>query len=490
MDAEEPVQYSLGQPSQKTGIGGISLKGTVILAIGFMFFLFAQMAGQVVLGFMLLPVTGVVMLFFVLNIGNRSIADNLTMIYQDLDRTSRGEHLYISGALSKIPGGHHKLPGLYARTEALEAQDIYGRNFVMILDRPRREVTVVLRCDLTGQTAMTQADRNAMTAEWSRFLASMSLSGDIEQVVSVVSTRPGSGALVEREVESIIHPDAPEIAKIIMREAATAISYGRPEIEAHVSITVKIDSGQLKDNAFIENLSSRVATWADQLQWAGMVAEPMTYDQAVAKIHGFYNPAAEADFEELAQAGISHGISWDNAGASYAMVAPGFYDHDGCRSVTWEMKEAPRSIFEDTILTGLAAPHERIIRKRLAIVYRPYEAGKGASRVEAEHRDAMVAANSSRKITSAKAELRLEHTEAARRAQARGAQLGQYSLFVTATTTDPAELNRISQDMMQLGAGASIRLQPMRRQQDVGFATTCGFGQTPWTVTEKKWSQL
>ncbi|MDU5018767.1 MAG: SCO6880 family protein, partial [Corynebacterium sp.] len=154
---------------------------------------------------------------------------------------------------------------------------------------------------------------------------------------------------------------------------------------------------------------------------------------------------------------------------------------EGVSSVTWEMASAPRSTFEDTLLGNLIAPHARIDRKRVALVYRPYEAGTGASRVEAEHRDAMVAANSSKKIRSAAAEMRLEHTEAARRAQARGAQLGRYSLFVTATTEDEELLGRIRHDVKQLGAQANLRLREMSRQQDAGFITSCGLGQIPWT---------
>ncbi len=92
----------------------------------------------------------------------------------------------------------------------------------------------------------------------------------------------------------------------------------------------------------------------------------------------------------------------------------------------------------------------------------------------------MVAANSSKKITSATAEIRLEHTEAARRAQARGAQLGRFSLFVTATVGQDEDLLRVVHDVEQLGAGSSIRLRPMRYQQDVGFQITCGVGQVPW----------
>ena len=254
----------------------------------------------------------------------------------------------------------------------------------------------------------------------------------------------------------------------------------RPEVLGHIAITVKYDSTSIKDDSFLNQLGTRIPGWASTLQWAGMMATPLSCDGLVSRIHSFYNPASEPDFERLMLDGVGHGLEWADAGPSVAETLAGCYKHDGVQSVTWEMREAPRSTFEDTLLQSLIVPHDRVVRKRVALCYRPFEAGVGASRVEAEHRDAMVAANSSKKITSATAEIRLEHTEAARRAQARGAQLGRFSLFVTATVGQDDDLLRVVHDVEQLGAGSSIRLRPMRYQQDVGFQITCGVGQVPW----------
>lgn len=480
-DDDQPIPYSLGQPPQKTGLGGLSMKTTAVLASGFMLFLFLQIGGLARIGWtIVLPVTLIVAGLVTFKWGNRSLAEYAQILHHDSKRAKARGHVYVSGALSRVPGGYRRLPGLFARTEAFEGTDTTGKPFVMIVDRPRHEVTVVLDCQLTGQTAMTQSERNSMTAEWARWLANFSLSGDIKHVVTVVASRPGTGELINNEVASIINPTAPEIAQRIIREAGQVISVARPELLAHIAITVKVDGDLIKDNNFIPHLANRVPTWSSTLAWAGIMAEPMSYETAVSRIHCFYNPAAEADFEQLSLHSEGHGIAWENAGPTVAITTPKYYDHDGVRSVSWEMREAPRSTFEDTILRGMIEPHERVERKRVALVYRPFEAGAGASRVEAEHRDAMVAANSSKKITSAKAEMRLELTEAARQAQARGAQLGKTSLFMTATVADDDDIDRVCHDVEQLAAGSSIRLHMMRRQQDTGFQITCGFGQVPW----------
>lgn len=478
---DEPIQYSLGQPPQRTGLGGFSLKATIVVAVGFFGFLLLQLLGLGKLGFtVVLPLTAVIAVLISVRWSSRTVAEMGQILRDDSRRRHRGEDTYIAGGLSRVPGGHYRLPGMLARTESMPGVDSDGRAFVTVLDRPRREATVFLDCQLTGQTAMTQGERNAMTAEWSRWLAMLSLSGDVVSAAVVVSTRPGTGQLVDKEVSSIVVDSAAPIARRVMAEAADYLGIHVPEVESHIAITVKFDGEVIEDETFIGQLSTRLPGWYTSLGWAGIIAEPMDEDTLVSRIHSFYDPSAEYPFESLRVSGQPHGMSWDDAGPSVAKTLKDQYIHDGWHSVTWEMREAPRSTFEDMLLTGLIAPHARVDRKRVCLVYRPFEAGAGASRVEQEHRDAMVAANSSKKITSAKAEMRLEHTEAARRAQARGAQLGRYSLFVTATTDRQEMLPRMRHDIEQLGAGASIRLASMDRQQDTGFAITCGAGQVPW----------
>ncbi|CAB0638040.1 hypothetical protein CIPA99_00675 [Corynebacterium diphtheriae] len=477
----EAVQYSLGQPSVRTGLGGYSMKATIVAGVGFGVYLLFQLAGHAIMGLLVvLPITAIVAMMVTVKIGNRSLAENIQIRYLASKARKARENEYVSGAHSRVPGGRRRLPGLLARTEIVTGVDTRGAEFAAIVDKPRREITVLLDCQLTGQLAITQAMRNDVTAEWARWLGSLSLAGDIEQAVVVVGSRPGTGQLVHKEVESIISDDAPAIAQIILHEAAEEISIGIPEDYCHIALTFKVTSEALKDDAFLHQIGTRLPTLYSSLDWAGIQAAPMVEAEVVARAHSFFNPAAEADFEELHIEGEDHNLGWKNAGPAVHRADRSAYHHDGCVSVTWEMKEAPRSTFEDRILTGLMAPHPRIDRKRVALVYRPYEAGSGATRVENEHRDAMVAANSSKKVTSAKAELRLEHTEAARRAQAKGAQLGRYSLFVTATMNDANDVDRVKHEVEHLAASSSVRLHVMKDQQDAAFIIASGLGQSLW----------
>ncbi|MGP5496406.1 SCO6880 family protein, partial [Corynebacterium flavescens] len=230
-------QYSLGQPPRRTGLGGLSMATTAVIAAGFMVFLLVQFSGLGFgVGFIILVVTALVAALISVQWGNRSIATMLRMLGQDVSRRRAGEDVYLSGVFSKIPGGFHRMPGTLARTYLVDSVDTDNQEFAAIVDGPGRTATVLLDCQLTGHTPMTQDERNQKTAEWSRWLALLSLSGDINHVAIVVGHRPGTGQLVAQEVDSILADDVPPVAAQIMREAGQYLSIGVPEIISHIAV--------------------------------------------------------------------------------------------------------------------------------------------------------------------------------------------------------------------------------------------------------------
>lgn len=481
--ADHPT-YTLGQPATRTGLGGLSRATTNVLFVGMAAFIIVSMMGATRVAFFIaIPATVIIALITVVKRGGRNVADLAQMLIQDVSRTRAGEHVYISGGFSTIPHGAHRLPGTLAATRLVVAQDLQGQDFAVIVDDNFAEATIVLDAQLSGQTAVTQDERNALTAGWGQWLAGLSLSGDIRSASMSVATRPSSGELVREEVNRLVVDDAPQLAREIMVEAASQLSAGLPEVAAHIAITLKVPREHLRDDVFIDAVVTRLSSFVEPLAWAGILARPMDEQMLIARVHAAFNPAAEADFEQLAVRGHAHHLRWDDAGPQFAKTTRGAYSHDGVVSRTWEMTAAPRASFEDRLLTRLLAPHPRLTRKRVTLVYRPYEAGAGARRVEAEHQDALVAANSGRGAASARAEVRLEMTQASRRAQARGAQLGRYSLYVTTTVDNEHQLAAATQDISQLAATSSITLRPAWRLQDTAFFTGLGIGQAPWPRT-------
>jgi hypothetical protein len=159
--------YSLGQPSRRTGLGGLSMKTTAVIGAGFMLFLLMILGGQGLLAFtVVLPVTAIVGLLITLTWQGRSVAQVIQLKWQSLQRRRHGEDFYLAGPSSKIPGGRWRMPGLLARTEVVESTDANGQTYAVIIDRPRRRATVCFDTQLSGQTAMTQTERDQLTASW------------------------------------------------------------------------------------------------------------------------------------------------------------------------------------------------------------------------------------------------------------------------------------------------------------------------------------
>lgn len=478
--SERPT-YTLGQPAARTGLGGLPMTTTIVLFIGMLLFIIFSMVGATKFAFFgVIPLTILSALITYIKRAGRNVADIAQIIIQDLLRNRRGEDVYLSGGFSTIQGGTHRLPGILAATRLVESSDLQGNPIAFIVDENFSEVTFILDAQLSGQAAVTQDERNILTASWGQWLAGLSLPGDIRSASITVETHPSSGELLREEVTRSVSPDAPALAKQIMFEAADQLSAGLPELSAHIAVTIRIPRDQLHDDSFVDPLLSRLSSFIEPLAWAGILARAMSAEEVIARVHSAYNPASEADFELLAVRGHEHGLRWEDAGPLSASTHRSSYHHDGVVSRTWEMIRAPRASFEDRLLTRLLSPHPHLPRKRVTLVYRPFEAGVGARRVEAEHQDALVALNSGRGVASARAEVRLEMTQASRRAQARGAQLGRYSLFVTVTVDDEEKLPAVTNDINQLSATSAIGLRPATRQQDTAFAVALGIGQAPW----------
>ena len=120
----------------------------------------------------------------------------------------------------------------------------------------------------------------------------------------------------------------------------------------------------------------------------------MTVAEVAAALRVAYDPSVAKLIEDVgAQAA---GIEWENAGPAGAEEAWDHYRHDGATSVSWVMTEAPRGQVFSNVLANLLAPHPDIARKRVALVYRPYDTAAAVRVVESDRRDAAFAASGRR----------------------------------------------------------------------------------------------
>lgn len=479
MSSEEHRFYTLVGKPQKTGYFGLSLKATAIVIAGFVLIITMMLVGQMLMALLTLVLVGLMVGLMTWTFHGRTVAAHIQLGVQRLKRDGRQQGVYLSGAESTVAGGLHPQPGLAAVHDLLESTDSEGRPFGVLLDVPSRRATVCFNLALSGEVPRTLAERNDATDQWGAWLAQLSLSNDIAHAVVVVGTRPATGALIHREVNHLIDPSAPEVARRIVQEAAETLGSGVPEIEGHVALSFKISMTAASDRAFLRQLEYRLPQLYRSLSYADINSEPMTAREMTAKSLAFNYPDTETNLEDLDVSGGDHGVDWTCAGPTAAFEMGNHYYHDGVRTVSYEMLGGPPPTFREGTLRDLLAPHPRLRRKRVALIYKPIPASEGGKKVEKEWIDARNQRSGMRNRASGAADIRVEQTDGARRAVANGAQLGHYALMMSVTGGHDMDLDAVHADVRELAGQSNIQLFPTNGVQDVAAQVTQGLGVIP-----------
>lgn len=470
--------YSSGTLPQRSGFFGLSLKVTIIGMIGLIVALIVVVTFGLRWGLLVAAVVATLAAPVAIRIGHRSLFEWMQIRFQWRLKSMRGQNVYKAGPHSRVPGGRNRLPGLLAGTTLHESIDSNGNYFGMIRRKARNEYTVVLECQPSGDEALTTHETDLMTADWGRYLAGLGLPGDIAAAVAVVETLPATGLRMIREVEAATAYSNSDIATQVMHESALTFPQGKTEMVARLAITFRATTRErrLDPEAMAAEIATRLPALYEDLAGAGVTAIPMNANDITAFVHRSHVPASEADLEELAVYGEPHGLEWEDAGPSGWTATARSLHHSGVTSTTWEMSAAPESVFPDDALRPLLNPHPRLLRKRVAIVYRPVNAGDATKQVDREYKDSIVALNQGKAVKSAAAEVRLEETKRARQEQVRGAGLVRYSLLVTATYQEQDEGPVVASTVQSLAARTRLRLLRSYGMQDAAFHASLGVG--------------
>lgn len=472
---ERPL-YASGTFPQRTGFFGLSFRASMFGGAAMVASLLTMMLAGALAAIVLAAVSFLVLAPMVITFGRRTLYEVTQLRIQWWTRRARGSTVYRSGPHSRIPGRRYRLPGILASTTLHQGTDRLGNEFGMIHRRRGDEYTVVLECWPGGDEARTAQERDLMTADWGAYLASLGLPGDIAAAVAVIENIPATGLRLAREVSQMIQRSRSDIASQVMAESALTFPAGKFQQLARLSITFKATTKARRTDPeeMATELARRLPALYEDLLGAGVEATPMSAPQIVEFVHRSYNPSSESDFEELEVLGEEHGLDWEDAGPSTAVPRWDHYRHAGVTSVVWEMQAPPESVFPDTVLKPLLAPHDALERKRIAITYRPFSAGDATKRVDREYKDALVALQQGKGVKSAAAELRHQATQQQRNEQVRGAGLLLYSLLVTVTCRD--DVPTAAAVTESLSARARLRLHRCYGEQDAAFAAGLGVG--------------
>ena len=457
-----PRTYGNWRRVQSVGIANLGLAGTIVLFVGLIFVVLGLMFSLVVsLGAAVLTVAAIGPLM-VRDRHNRNLFQRATARIAWARGRAGGQHLYRSGPLARVPKGRCGLPGVMASMTATEARDAYGRPFALLCHPWVSQVSVVLTTAPDGAALVDTDQVDNWVAHWGAWLAALGNEPGLMGASVIVDAAPDPGTRLRHEVLGHRSSEATPLSKTVMEQVIGSYPAGSAAITCRVALTWSMASraqtGKKRSvNEMALDIGHRLPSLTASLAATGAgPSRPLTTDEIAAAVRVAYEPSLAAAVEDV---GPAHaGVEWPDAGPSAAQEAWDHYRHDGAVSVSWMMSEAPRGHVFSSVLSGLLAPHPDIARKRVALLYRPYDTGAAVRVVEADRRDAAFAA-SGRRIGRARDALSVSAAEKSAEEEAVGAGVVRFAMVVTATVMSPEQVPMAASVVDTLGTTSRIRLR-------------------------------
>lgn len=392
-------------------------------------------------------------------------------------------HIYRSGLTAAVPSLSHRLPGLAAASVLHTAHDSYQRPYALVEHPHVGHFAVVLRCEPDGAALVDQATVEQRVAGYADYLAALADEPGIVAATVTVESTPDPGTRLTAEIGRLTRPDAPELARSMMREIHQTYPAGGAALR--VTATVVYSPAMLRHGnpdvqgedliaAIRQELGTRVPLLCARLSDAGGGAvAPLPPVELAELVRAAYDPHAEAFIAQARLTPAGSGVTWENAGPVAAEAAWTVYRHDGALSRTWSMWDAPRGQVLANVMQRLLDAHPDVPRKRVTLIYRPYLPSEAIDQVERDVRDALFAQYED-SGTSARIRMRVRAAEQTADEEARGAGLARFSLLVTATTGGREEMRSAASTIDALAG--RIQLRPCFGAQDSAFAACLPIG--------------
>ncbi|CAL9534567.1 SCO6880 family protein [Streptomyces sp. enrichment culture] len=484
-DAMTRPTYGNWRRPRRPGLGPLGLLGTVVAFGGLLLALLASLVSLMLAVAVLVPV-GIFLAPLALRTADgRNVYQVLAVRIGWMRRKANGSTTYVSGPLSRRPGGRFQPPGLLARTKMHEGRDAYDRPFAVLHHPGRNLYTLVIGCDPDGGSLVDPEQVDIWVASWGDWLARLSHEPGLRGAQVVVETAPDTGTRLAAEVLPRITPDAPAAARAVMEEVVERYPAASSEMHTYVALTYGPTTGPKRStDDVVTDLSMRLPGLLSGLIAAGGgSAYPLSAERLAEIVRVAYDPAVAPAVLSTRAEHTSTGIEWDDAGPAAAVETVNAYKHDSGVSRTWMLTLAPRGTVRSSVLRGLLEPAAGTRRKRISLIYRPIDPATSARIVESDRRSAHFMAGSRGGLVQARASSEVRAAEQTAAEEASGAGLVEFSLMATVTVDSEQDLEDAAVTMRNLQASSRIVLRPADRMQASAFTCTLPVGLLPWEHT-------
>jgi hypothetical protein len=385
----------------------------------------------------------------------------------------KGAHVLTQGPFGQVLYGRYQLPGLLAPSELEEWEDGVLRRFGLLHVPGDNSYVVVLICDPNGVQLSDQEVVDQRVAHYGMWLTRLGGERHLISASVTVQTEGDPGTALRREVETQSDPDAHPIPQAVVAEIVRTYPIDAPKLRAWVALTFTGAGRKREDVA--QDLRIRMPGLVSALAGSGAGAvRPATAAQLCEIARTAYDPAAAARFEAARAAGQPLELTWDQVGPTHAVQAPDRYRTDSGEHVTWVVTEPPRGEVHENAMARLLGPRADVPIKRVTIKYRPLDPGRSARTVDADVKTA--SSHAKRAPSDERAQRVWETAKRTAQEEARGAGLVDYSVLITATVTDPDQLDDVASAVENLCAASRLDARRLYGGQSVGFAAALPFG--------------
>src|SRR3954451_24047673 len=326
--------YGNWRRPMSAGLGGLGTLGTGALLLGLIMVIMALMFAGVMVALVIAVVGGLGLLgLSVRNRHGRTLLQAAATRAGWLRARATGAHLYRSGPLGQAGWGTFQLPGLAAASTLSEGRDSYDRPFALVRVPATGHFTVVFAADPDGASLVDEEQIDLWVAHWGQWLAAL---GDEPGVVAAsvtIETAPDSGTRLRREVDGHLDPQAPPVARAMLREVIDTYPAGSATVKAMVAVTFSgagrgLSRGRDADE-MAPDLAARIPWLGNALHATGAgAARPLSAQQLCEVIRTAYDPAAARVFEAARSRGELAALRWDDVGPTGAQAGWDVYRHD------------------------------------------------------------------------------------------------------------------------------------------------------------------
>jgi hypothetical protein len=496
-DPTEVRTYGNWRKPSSPGLPGVGLLGTVLLLGGIVVVVLVQLvAGFLAAGIVLLLVIVAVGPMLIKNRAGRNGWQMATTRIAWRRGTRRKQHSYRSGLVGPVPYGSHTLPGLLARSTLYEATDSYGDRFALLHVPATRHYSVILTVDPEGSSLVDPETTDTWVARWGRWLSDLAREPSLVAASATVDTAPDPGNRLAAEIDTLLTADAPELARATMAEIAGSYALASPSVTGRVALTYTATRKTVAERApgrrrrttrrssvltaqeMAAQIGSRLPGLIRDLATtgAGGGVRALTGSEVADLVRTAYDPAIGGALDALRGAGVDSGVTWADAGPAGQVEDWDCLRHDSGASITWQMAHPPRGTVQAQVLRPLLEPVSGLTRKRVTLQYRPHDPGSAAKLADADVRTAITKAGARKGETKAGDTLELQAARQTAVEEAAGAGLTRFSMLVTATVTDIADLEHAADVIDQAGAASRVELRRAYGAQSASFAAGLGIG--------------